>query len=332
MWKVLSVASALLYSWSRRSATSTATSTSNEAQPVSDELAALISSTVREEIRRLSTAPPRTSSPADQSASASSADLLQSASASQVPPPPGCDDLLGPPMGLDLEADPSTRPSTSQSAALPSVPTKLGQRILGGEYVNLDELLPENLSKQPKEQICWQASADTHAPLTISLPDTTARRKIVDMSSWVQAFTNYAATVLRWAPERAAELMGYQALISQSFQNFQNSAVLAYDREFRALISQSAGRRLDEVDTTLWAMKFTGQARSSCPRCMIHHSRDHCFQRLFRGRGASPGAFPSASSFGSHVQPQPQPQRPSPRAVTITRSCISHKCDHRAVS
>ena len=115
----------------RRSATSTATSTSNEAQPVSDELAALISSTVREEIRRLSTAPPRTSSPAHQSASASSADL-QSASASQVPPPPGCDDLLGPPMRLDLEAGPSTSPSTSQSAALPSVPTKLGQRILRG--------------------------------------------------------------------------------------------------------------------------------------------------------------------------------------------------------
>ena len=160
---------------------------------------------MREEIRRLSTAPPPTSSPADYSACASSADLQ---SASQVPPPPGCDDLLGPPMGLDLEAGPSTSPSTSQSAALPSVPTKLSQRILRGEFVNLDELLPENLSKQPKEQICWQASsADTHAPLTISLPDTIACRKVVDMSSWVQAFTNYAATVLRWAPERAAELM-----------------------------------------------------------------------------------------------------------------------------
>ena len=245
----------------RRSATSPATSTLNEAQPVSDELAALISSTVRDEIRRLSTAPPTTSSSADHSASASSADLQ---SASQVPPPPGCDDLLGPPMGLDLEAGPSTSPSTSQSAALPSVPTKLSQRILRGEFVNLDELLPENLSKQPKEQICWQASsADTHAPLTISLPDTTARRKVVDMSSWVQAFTNncnYAATVLRWAPERAAELIGYQALISQAFQNFHNSAVLAYDREFRALTSQSAGRRLDEVDTTLWARSAGDEA------------------------------------------------------------------------
>ena len=162
----------------RRSATSTATSTSNEAQPVSNELAALIYATMREEIRRLSTAPSPTSSSADHSASASSADLQ---SASQVPPPPGCDDLLGPPMEPDLEAG----PSTSQSAALPSVPTKLNQRILSGEYANLYELLPENLSKQPKEQSCWQGSADTHAPLTISLPDTTARRKVVDMPSWV---------------------------------------------------------------------------------------------------------------------------------------------------
>ena len=120
-------------------------------------------------------------------------------------------------MGLDLKADPSTSSSTSQSAALLFVPTKLAQLILRGEYVNLDELLPENLSKQPKEQTCWQGNADTHTPLTISLSDTTARRIIVDMCSWVQAFTNYAATVLRWAPERAAEFMGYQVLISQAF-------------------------------------------------------------------------------------------------------------------
>ena len=120
----------------RRSATSTATSTSNEAQPVSDELAALISSTVREEIRRLSTAPPPTS--ADHSAGASSADLQ---SASQVLPTPGCDDLLGPPMGLDLEAGPSTSPCTSQSAALSSVPTKLSQRILRGDRGVRSEVL-----------------------------------------------------------------------------------------------------------------------------------------------------------------------------------------------
>ena len=122
----------------QRSATSTATSTSNEAQPVSDELAALISSTVREEIRRLSTAPPPTS--ADHSAGASSADLQ---SASQVQPPPGCDDLqiLGRPMGLDLEAGPYTSLCTSQSAALSSVPTKLSQRILRGDRGVRSEVL-----------------------------------------------------------------------------------------------------------------------------------------------------------------------------------------------
>ena len=150
------------------------------------------------------------------------------------------------------------------------------------------------------------------------------------MSSWVQVFTNYAATVLRWAPKRAAELMGYQALISQAFQNFQNSAVLAYDREFRALISQSAGRRLDEVDTTLWAMKFTGQARSLCPRCMIHHSRDHCFQRLFRGRGASPGLPERLKFRQSRAAAAAATQ--STRGHDHPNGCISHKCDHRAVS
>ena len=74
------------------------------------------------------------------------------------------------------------------------------------------------------------ASADTHAPLTVSLPDTTTRGKVVDTSSRVQAFTTYTATVLRWTPEHSAEPMGYQALIAKAFQSFQNSAVFAYDR------------------------------------------------------------------------------------------------------
>ena len=81
------------------------------------------------------------------------------------------------------------------------------------------------MNKQPCEQVQWQATAGSHAPLTISVPDT-GRRKVVDMFSWVQACTVYAATVLRWAPERTGELLSYQALIAQAFQNFNNSAIL----------------------------------------------------------------------------------------------------------
>ena len=234
-------------------------------------------------------------------------------------------------MGLDLEAGPFTSPSTSQSAALPSVQTTLGQRILRGEYVNLDKFLPENLSKQPKEQICWLAGADTHAPLTVSLSDTTARRKIVDMLSWVQAFTNYAATVLRWAPERAAELMGYQALISQAFQNFQNPAVLAYDREFRALISQSAGCRLDELDTTLWAMKFTSQTRSSC--LSLHDSPQprSLFSAVVSWARRQSWRLPERLKF-RQSRAAAAAATQSTRGHDHPNGCISHKCDQRAVS
>ena len=151
-------------------------------QLVSDELAALISLSVRQEICHLSTAPP--SSSADNS----------SESASSVSPP-GSDDLLGQPARLDLE----TSPSPSQPAALPSLPTKLAHQILRGEYVKLDELLPENMRKQPKEQICWQTGGDTHASLTVSFPAATAHMhsKVVHVFSWVQASTTYATMVLR---------------------------------------------------------------------------------------------------------------------------------------
>ena len=206
-------------------------------------------------------------------------------------------------------------------SALPAVPTKLAERLLRGEYVNFDELLPENLNKQPREQVQWQATAGSHAPLTISIPDT-GRRKVVDMSSWGQAYTVYAATVLRWAPERSGELLGYQALIAQAFQNFNNSAVLGYDRELRALVSESSGRRLDEVDSTLWATKFTGQARPSCPRCGTHHSRNHCFQP-FSGRGASFSGTPGFASGFTAQTPHVHDHYPQSRARSVSQNPAS---------
>ena len=267
-------------------------STDQASQSVTAELAELVATTVRAELAQLSaaTAPPPTTG------TASSTAILESSDPNWALPPPS--NLLGT-VGPPTEVLTSSSSGTT-SSALPSVPTKLAQRILRGEYINLDDLLPETLSKQPREPVQWQAT-DGQAPLTISLPDTTTRRKVVDMSSWVQAYTVYAATALRWAPERGAELLGYQALISQAFQNFTNSAVLSYDRELRALVSQNADRRFDIVDTTLWAVKFTGQARPSCPRCTIQHSRNHCFQS---GRRDHAGAISSNSGNSGHVQPQ----------------------------
>ena len=79
-----------------------------------------------------------------------------------------------------------------------------------------------------------------------------------------------------------------------------NPAVLAYDRELRALASGSAGRQLDEVDYTLWATKLTGHERPSCARRGTHLSCNHCFQPfLGRGTSSSGASFSGTPGFAS---------------------------------
>ena len=88
-----------------------------------------------------------------------------------------------------------------------------------------------------------------------------------------------------------------------------------------------SGRRLDEVDSTLWATKFTGQARPSCPRCGTHHSRNHCFQPL-RGRGASlsGASFSGTPGFASGFTAQTthvHDHYPQSRARPVSRNPAS---------
>ena len=92
------------------------------------------------------------------------------------------------------------------SEDLPPVPAKLVGRILKGDFIDMAELLRDNLEAQRRGG--WQ-----------ELPSSSAsglshqRREVPDLLSWVQCFGIYTAVVASRYPERIQKLLAYQTLM-----------------------------------------------------------------------------------------------------------------------
>ena len=92
------------------------------------------------------------------------------------------------------------------SEGLPPVPHKLASKTLRGEYIDMAELLRDNLEAQRRAAIT--AAATPHPSSTPK-----SRREMPDILSLVQRFDIYMAVVTSKYPERTKELLAYQTLI-----------------------------------------------------------------------------------------------------------------------
>ena len=59
------------------------------------------------------------------------------------------------------------------------------------------------------------------------------RQVILDIVEWLQCFGTYIAIISRKQPTRVINLLGYQGLIIQAYQEYQGDSWLGYDCCFR---------------------------------------------------------------------------------------------------
>jgi hypothetical protein len=138
------------------------------------------------------------------------------------------------------------------SEGLPPVPHKLAARILQGEFVDMAELLCDNLEVERR------ASSTKQSP-TPSSAAPKPRREIPDLLSWVQCFGTYMVVVTSKFPHRTKEL-AYQTLIVREARRCGGKGWLTYDSYFR---QQGGGERLGRL--------VTSQPVSLC--CDFHNTR-----------------------------------------------------------
>ena len=93
------------------------------------------------------------------------------------------------------------------NSVLPVVPARLVRRIAKGDFVDMAELLRDNLEAERRRA---QSEIDTGR----GVAPAGNRREVQDFTSWVQCFALYASVVQSKFPEKGKDLWAYLGVIA----------------------------------------------------------------------------------------------------------------------
>ena len=193
---------------------------------------------------------------------------------------------IPPPMILGVNPLCLSTPSQLPPSSLPVVPSRKRDRIVRGEFVDLNNLLPERLMLEPDD--CFELSVGARRSVSIRPRSTSSqptRHREHDMASWLEAFILYPSVLMDASPDRAGQLLAYQARILEANNNYDTDAWLAYDLRFRhALATQPHQHSWTTIDVNLWQACSTSRGREACIRCHIVHQNCHIAMPILQRR------------------------------------------------
>ena len=136
----------------------------------------------------------------------------------------------------------------SLASSFPPIPIKLVLKIQSLQFVEMRELLSDN--------IAGYADSTTVANVWNDL--CPKQREISSILTWVSAFVTYTAVVAAAHPDRVKDLLAYLRLIMREAWRTQGKGWLSYDCIFRQNAASNPALRWANLDTSL---------HSSCERC-----------------------------------------------------------------
>ncbi len=161
---------------------------------------------------------------------------------------------------------------------IPSIPKKMAERILSGEYIDFAELPP---AKTKQKQVAAPTEGNILLVQTCELLQN--RKPIADLATWLQCFGCYMAVVTARHPARVPDLLGYMLTIVKASRQFRWPSWVVYDQNFRLEAAEKGLVVWSKVDPSLFSLCFTGQATSAeswCKHCQgLDHGSDQCLGR-----------------------------------------------------
>ena len=130
-------------------------------------------------------------------------------------------------------------------AGIPPIPPRLVTRIQSGEFIDMADLLPDQL-----------------APTSTDRTSKPRHQTISNILEWVKCFSAYIAVVSSKQPHRVPDLLGYMTLIIESHMEHAGEGWMGYDRRFRQIAATKPNVVWAQTDTTLWNFAFSGNARA----------------------------------------------------------------------
>ena len=141
------------------------------------------------------------------------------------------------------------------------IPAKLVKRIQKLEYVDLRELLPDNLALSEKLEAL---------PARSALAPTPEHREITKIVTWVSCLASYIAIVAQTHPERVCDMLAYMRLMVREGHKHGGTGWLKYDCIFRKN-NPGPKARWDHLDPSLLTI-VTNQGYP--PRLPCHHCQE----------------------------------------------------------
>ena len=186
-----------------------------------------------------------------------------------LPDPAGAKAGGGPP-GEKTEVDGTPTPVPfTLSEGLPPVPAKLVQKIQRGDFVDMAELLRDNMElerRQPategQRNAIWPAGKAN-------------RREVPDILSWITCFGMYASVVCDKTPGRVRELLTYQTVLVREARRCGGKGWLAYDTMFRQQAANNVKVDWSVLNTSLYANTFLAQQNTRGKTCQWCLETDH---------------------------------------------------------
>ena len=218
------------------------------------------------------------------------------------------------------------------SEGLPPVPHKLAARIIRGEYIDMAELLRDNLEVQRR-------AASTPSQTQGSSLHQKHRREIPDLLSWVQCFGTYMAVLTSKYPDRVRQLLAYQTLIVREARRCKGRGWLAYDAYFRQQVVGDDSADWSKLNQSLYAVTFIAQGDHekgrSCGICLeSDHTEEQCALFSSATRSAPGRRENSLSERGSETRESAGGRKLSSRMACFSwnqSECRYPACKYRHV-
>ena len=143
-------------------------------------------------------------------------------------------------------------PSTVMlGTGLPSLPKKLIDKILVGEYVDFAELPPaRGKARAVPQALEGQIVVVQAADLLQS------RRVIPDLATWLQCYAIFTTVIASKNPARLPDLMAYMSIIAKASQKFAWPSWVVYDHNFRQEAACSANTQWARVDPSMHSVLY----------------------------------------------------------------------------
>ena len=167
------------------------------------------------------------------------------------------------------------QPLVAVGQGFQALPRKLVERIQANEYVDFADLPPAKGKSRPASH-----SLEGQV-LVVQAADLVQARKVIpDLATWLQCFAMYTAVLVKTQPQRAGEMMAYQALIAKASQKYKWPSWIVYDQNVRLEVAGNTAQSWARVEPSIYALSFTGQAISNenwCARCQcLDHTASNC--------------------------------------------------------